>query len=172
MADENAKPQTPEIEDNLAGENILLVTHPVLMRQHPGGSLLIAFGLVLGLLGLIMGIAGREWLGLESGWLMIVGGVLAAGAAAMFVWYWIQTRTRRLTITNERTLLEVGLVSRETSEVRHEDVRNIQVDQTAFERILSFGDLAISSSGQDTFEISIPKIPRPNDVAAIIRRYQ
>lgn len=172
MADENPQPQSPETEDRLAGENVLLVTHPVLLRQHVGGSLMIILGGVLGLVGLIMGLAGKELVGLEAGWLMIVGAVLLGLSLVTFGWYWIQTRSRRLTITNERTLLEVGLISRESSEVRHEDVRNIQVDQTAYERILNFGDLAISSSGQDTFEISMPKIPSPADVAALIRRYQ
>jgi uncharacterized membrane protein YdbT with pleckstrin-like domain len=75
-------------------------------------------------------------------------------------------------VTNRRTVLRRGLLARETSEVRHRDVRNVQVNQTTFERLLGVGDLALSSAGQSDFEIAVKGIPNPNRVADVIRDMQ
>jgi uncharacterized membrane protein YdbT with pleckstrin-like domain len=78
----------------------------------------------------------------------------------------------RLHITDERTLLVEGIISRYSTEVRHEDVRNLQVEQTALQRILGVGQIEISSSGQSAMEIVVKGVPDPQGIADLIRRHQ
>ncbi len=74
-----------------------------------------------------------------------------------------------LTLTDERTILRKGLLSKRTNEVRHEDVRNIQVTQSFVQRMLGVGRIAISSAGQDTIEIDMDGVRDPQAIANLIR---
>ncbi len=89
-----------------------------------------------------------------------------------FLVWWIKCKSVRLHITDERTLLVEGILSRYSTEVRHEDVRNLQVEQGAIQRLLGVGRIEISSSGQSTMEIVVNGVPDPQGIADIIRRYQ
>ncbi len=61
-----------------------------------------------------------------------------------------------------------GILSKFTSEVFHKDVRNVQVSQNVLQRLCDVGTIAISSSGQSDFEISVDSMPEPNRVKQII----
>jgi len=155
-------------------EDTVLEVHPVLVRKHPLRFVAVIVALLAGLAGIILGaIGGAALPGNAPPQLMLICGVILAGLAGMY-WLvaWLETRFTQLTITNRRTVLRKGLLARETSEVRHRDVRNLQVNQTTLERLLGVGDLAISSAGQDDLEISIEGVPDPARIAAIVRDMQ
>ena len=98
--------------------------------------------------------------------------IAAAWGGAFLAAWWIRLQFRVLRITEKRTLFRKGIFSKATNEVQHDDVRNIQMDQTFFQRLVGVGDLAISSSGQDDMEIDVRGISRPEEVVQLIRRYQ
>jgi len=77
-----------------------------------------------------------------------------------------------LTVTNDRTIYQRGFVSRETSEVQHDDVRNIQLDQSFVQRLLNVGGVSISSSGQDDIEVVAKRLPNPKRIIELIRANQ
>jgi len=56
--------------------------------------------------------------------------------------------------------------------VRHDDVRNIQVNQNIYQRAVGTGDIAISSAGQDNLEIDVDSIPQPEELATTVRDLQ
>lgn len=155
-------------------ENPVLTVHPVLVRRHP----LLCLGLLLvflaGMAGIVLGLMGGATVpgNVPSNLLMIGGILLVLAAAGYGLIAWLQTRYTRLSVTNRRTVLRRGLLSRRTSEVRHKDVRNLQVKQTTLERLLGVGDLLISSAGQDDIEISVEGLSNPEHVAAVIRDMQ
>jgi hypothetical protein len=155
-------------------ENPILVVHPVLIRKHPLRFLGVAIVLLAGIACIIAGLAGGAAApgNAPPGLLLIAGAILTGLAATYWLVAWIETRFTSLSITNRRSVLRKGLFSRETSEVRHRDVRNLQVEQSAIERLLNVGDLAISSAGQDDLEIAVAGIPDPTRVAAVIRDMQ
>ncbi len=99
-------------------------------------------------------------------------GIIAVGSLVSLGLWLLQTRFESLTITNERTIWAQGVFDRETSEVQHDDVRNIQMQQSLIDRILGVGRIAISSAGQDDMEIDIRGIPKPNQVADTVRSCQ
>lgn len=161
-----------------AAENVLETLHPSMFRAHPLKFLGLSIALIFGVIGMV------TWLVSEAG--LVLGGetwltptpllwmsilLTLLGGGWMFVW-WLQTIYVTLTITTVRSMLNRGLISRQTSEVRHTDVRNIQVDQNIWERIVGVGDIAISSAGQDDLEIDVDGLPHPNRVADRIREMQ
>lgn len=163
-ADEQStgKPRVEELHD----ERELRVVHPSMFRKHP--FLFLGLGLLV-----VGGIVGAIWMafGSDRDWALAGLGLAIAGVIAFGVW-WFRTRHQTLVITTKRTVLRTGFFARRTSEVRHDDVRNLQVNQSFVERVLGVGDLAISSAGQEDLEILIRGVPDPDSLAALIRDRQ
>jgi hypothetical protein len=161
--------QTPpdEIETTDTMESELAKVHPAMFRRRPFSWLGLALAAAAGVLGMIYAAAtgGREWLV----WLSAL--VAVAAAITFFVW-WIRTLCTTLTVTNVRTSLRRGILKKETSEVRHRDVRNLQVQQNLLERMFGVGTLEVSSSGQDVMEVAVDGVPKPEELAELIRKHQ
>ena len=85
--------------------------------------------------------------------------IVVVGLILFLIWY-LQTRATTLIVTNEQTTLRKGLLSKETNDVFHENVRNIQVKQSFFQRLMNVGYIGISSSGQAGLEIEINGLSR------------
>jgi len=73
----------------------------------------------------------------------------------IMIYMYLSSIGSSLTITQRRSTYRRGILSKQTSEVFHKDVRNVQVSQGLIERIFDIGKIGISSSGQDGFEIQI-----------------
>ena len=56
------------------------------------------------------------------------------GAIILLYWY-IKCLCATLTVTNMKTILRKGLLSKYTTEVWHHDVRNVQIQQSFFQRM-------------------------------------
>ena len=89
--------------------------------------------------------------------------LVGVGIVIFLVW-WLRCKGTQLTITTDRTRLRKGILSKSITEVWHQDVRNVQLNQTFFQRLLGVGALGISSAGQAGLEISVSGIPDPEQV--------
>jgi hypothetical protein len=98
-------------------------------------------------------------------------GAAVLGLLGFIIWV-VWTHTISLEITNKRTIERKGLFSRFTSEVRHQDIRNIQVTQSLFDRLMGVGRIGISSAGQDEIEIVADDIPSPHRLREVIDLYR
>ncbi|MHB8865464.1 MAG: PH domain-containing protein, partial [Pirellulaceae bacterium] len=107
----------------------------------------------------------------EESLLAVSIGMLVASGLYMLGW-WIQTQFVSLQVTTERNIFQRGIIARATSEVRHDDVRNLRINQTLIQRLFGVGTIAISSAGQDDFEIMIKGVPSPEELVKTIRDYQ
>ena len=161
-------------------EETVLVLHPAAFRNRPGKTLLAVLAVVLGVLcllgavgvGLGLGLLAQVEGAVGATALAAVGGVLILGGlVALGVW-WLRSRFETLTVTGQRTTYRFGVISRDTTEIQHEDIRNLQVDQSGFDRLLGVGDLFLSSSGQDGLEIRAYGIPHPEHAANVVRDLQ
>jgi len=161
-----ALPESETEDDTIPTERQLALMHPAMFGNHP----FYFIGLMILMIG---GLAGAVIAGLDGNIMMIIlgAGVAALGVIALGIW-WIQTRFRCLEVTDKRTIYRRGVFSKQTSEVQHDDVRNMQADQSFFDRIVGVGHVAISSSGQDDMEIDVRGLKSPNKVIEIIRKYQ
>ncbi|MEW4530542.1 PH domain-containing protein [Maioricimonas sp. JC845] len=97
--------------------------------------------------------------------------LVGVGVVILLVWY-IQTLGTELQVTNKRTILRKGLLSKYTSEVWHDNVRNVQIRQSFFQRIMDVGWIGISSAGQSGLEIAVAGIPNPEEAKEIIDRFR
>ncbi|QDV84733.1 PH domain-containing protein [Planctomycetes bacterium TBK1r] len=161
-------------------ERTLAEVHPVVFRSRPIATLVVAVVGIAAVVLMIMSVAGISLAGYTDETMVL-------GPASLLTWlcaivllviafvvgYWmLLSRFTTLTVTNDRTIYQKGIVSRETSEVQHDDVRNIQLDQTFFQRLLNVGGIGISSSGQDDLEVVAHRLPHPKRIIELIRENQ
>lgn len=165
-----AEGELPAIDHPERTEGELKSVHPAMFRTNP--VLFIGYWilLVLGITAIVL--AGWNYEIISQTFQLVAGSVLAILGAILLGKWFLETRFTQLTITNKRTVLRKGIIAKRTTEVQHDDVRNIQVDQNIYERLAGVGDLAVSSSGQDDLEIYVHGIPKPNEVAELIRDMQ
>ena len=172
------KARTAVVHDPAKDEEVLRVIHPAMLRNHPLSFMTIGLLLLVGLAGLLKSMTGNAELVLNDGEIMgasalrMVSLILCAIAALLYFVWWLKIITTTLTVTSERTRFSHGIISRHTSEVLHRDVKNLQIEQNILQRMLGVGDVAISSSGQDTLEIVAHAIPKPQAVAELVRDRQ
>jgi len=89
------------------------------------------------------------------------------GLIPLAIWYFKSIGTT-LIITEERTTLRRGVFSKYTTEVTHDNVRNVQIAQSFFQRLMGVGNVGISSAGQSGVEIYVRGIPDPDRVRELI----
>jgi uncharacterized membrane protein YdbT with pleckstrin-like domain len=160
------------------GEKTVMTVHPAMFRARPLKYVGLIAGIIIGLAGMLYFGVPVEGSAVDKWWrpitllLSIVFGIFAGASLISMIYWFVRTRNDSLTITDERTVWSRGILDRETSEVQHDDIRNIQIKQTFIDRILGVGRVAISSAGQDEMEIDIRDVPAPSQVADTVRSYQ
>lgn len=163
----------PRVSAQIANsEEVLREFHPVMFRNHLFLTTIALLFTAAGIAALISWAVGQELLGIEGIWLMIGGIFLTSIAAIYFLTRWIQKLAITMKITSQRTVVTRGIIAKSTNEVQHDDVRNIKSDRNIMERLLNYGDIALSSSGQDDMEIVVHDIPDPEGVIMEIRAHQ
>jgi len=97
---------------------------------------------------------------------------LAVGGIGFIVWWWLDRLSTSFEITTKRTIMHRGFFSKSSSEVVHDNIRNIQIDQTFLQRLTNVGRVGISSSGQDGVEIQVNHLANPNKLREVIDLYR
>ncbi len=175
---QSAKTPHARVDQPASDEEVIRRVHPAMFRSHPLRYVLLCLFFVAGLAGLEVSLLEGKGLVLGNGQMVdrsmvvTVSAILAGSAALLFAGWWIGVLTTTLTVTSERTRLRRGIIARHTTEVRHCDVRNLQVEQNILQRLWGVGDVAISSSGQDNLEIVVHAVPKPQEIASIVRDRQ
>jgi len=106
----------------------------------------------------------------ETGSFMkILGIFLIILAFFMLIWAVVSRFCRRYKITNLRVIAIEGLLSRKTSEVEIKDIRNIQIEQSFFHRLLRIGTVKIGTAGTAGVEVVLKVIPRPLRTRDLVR---
>ena len=98
--------------------------------------------------------------------LLVPAGV---GILALLFW-WLWARCATLTVADGRVILQMGILTRRTSEVLVRDIRNVQITQGPLQRFTDAGKIGISSAGQADVEIEIDGMLNPQQVKAIINK--
>jgi len=151
-------------DDKTHDEKLLLARNPAMFRNHPF--------YYIGCLILIVGPIVAKFV-LSAGEILsyIFYGLTALGALILFFW-WVQVKGTRLTLTDERIVLRTGILSKQTTEVYHADVRNVNISQSFFQRIFNVGSIGISSAAQSNIEIQASGIPKPQEIGELINQYR
>jgi len=135
-------------------------------------SRVIRFSLMV-LVGLIS-IVGLIWVPVtdKSVWYYALFGPLLLWSVALLSWWWIDRLSASLEITTKRTIMHRGFFSKSSSEVVHDNIRNIQIDQSFMQRVMKVGRIGISSSGQDGIELQVNHLKKPDYLREVIDLYR
>jgi uncharacterized membrane protein YdbT with pleckstrin-like domain len=119
-------------------EAIRYQSNPPMFRNHP-------FGFILSLI------------------------LIPAGIGILILAYWyVVTKTSKLTITETELKYETGLLSKTHRELRLTSIRSTRVYQSFFQRIFGTGDVEIFTAG-DTPEIVAKGMPDPAQVRELLK---
>jgi uncharacterized membrane protein YdbT with pleckstrin-like domain len=118
-----------------------------------------------GIGGIVLGVQSRPVLAACTA----IAALLALGGLG--IWK-VSTYNTRLRVTNKRSTLTVGLLSRRTTEVLHDNIRNVKIEQRFWERVWNVGRISIASSGTDEEEIEMAGVPDPHELARIVDLYR
>lgn len=99
-------------------------------------------------------------------------GVVGLVALVSFLIWKVRNMGTALEITTRRSIERVGLFSKFTSEILHEDVRNIQVTQSFRERLMGVGTIGISSAAQNEVELVAKDVRNPDRIREVIDAYR
>ncbi len=126
---------------------------PALRNQWGAVSVLMVLAVLL-----MVSLNGTRGSGSDSGFLLVAFG-LPLLALSLFIAY--RHFSWRFTIEDGVIESRHGLVGREVRSVRVEDVRNINVKQTIWQRILNLGDVEFSSAATTGAEVVFVGVSRP-----------
>ncbi|HYE62093.1 MAG TPA: PH domain-containing protein [Phycisphaerales bacterium] len=147
----------------------VMVVRPAMLGAHPIRFLLLTLALLGGIAGAIY------WLVYLNPRHLPLGGTSAAIAIValkVFIIWKVHTLSEGLRITTKRVIETKGLLSKATSEVRHADIKNVQVEQTFLDRVWNVGTLKLSSSGENEDPIEMRDMPNPAKVRDVIDLYR
>jgi hypothetical protein len=157
--------------NNRAAEQDVLTVNPAAFRERPVQTLVLAGLILAGLTGLIM-FTGEASQGFAFAALVAFSALVTAAAALLLAGRFALSKFESLTVTTQRSVWARGVINRRSSEVQHDDIRNIQVQQDLVQRLVGAGTIAISSAGQDDMEIVVQGIANPHRVIETIRTHQ
>jgi uncharacterized membrane protein YdbT with pleckstrin-like domain len=69
---------------------------------------------------------------------------------ATFVGGWIKRATTRYRVTDKRINVRTGLIARHDASTHLDRVQNVNIDQTAFQRLLGVGNIDWDTAGTDS----------------------
>jgi len=93
------------------------------------------------------------------------------GIPVVIIWY-LRCLMTKLIVTNRKSVLRKGILSKHTIELLHEHVRSVSVSQRLFERILNVGRVDIATASSGVAEISVSGMIAPEKIKGIIQQYQ
>jgi len=97
---------------------------------------------------------------------LILGIVLIPVIVGIFltIYEWLRLRAIELGVTSHRVVRKSGIISRTTDEIRLTAIETIDLQQSAWGRILGFGDVRVTGRGESSMLLS-----RVSDPVAVKR---
>ena len=153
-------------------EREICVVRTAMFRAHP---IWYVFIVLMFIAGIGLSILAPTSAQIDNWWTWVGLGAAAFAALWWVFWWAAPHRWVKLIITNKRTIRQEGIVMRKTSEVLHNHIRNIKIEQTVLDRLLGVGRISIDSAGgsdDELIEIVMENIPKPYEVKGIIDQYR
>ena len=140
--------------------------NPAMFRNHP-----FRFTFLV-LLIPVFGAAAVSLGGDPANTALATASVAVLGAALLILMFWyVQTKAAKLSITKEHILYEVGLLSKTRTDIDVDNIRSVKVNQPFIKRIFGVGNIKIYTSGDEP-EIVVEGLPHPNRIRELIQQLQ
>jgi membrane protein YdbS with pleckstrin-like domain len=104
-----------------------------------------------------------------AGW--IITAILAAAQIVVLVIAWMKLRTTMYVVTNQRVMIEQGILSKSVNEIDLRYVDDSQFFQGLSDRILGIGNVTLISSDANTPTYALRSVRDPRGVREMIRTH-
>jgi len=104
-----------------------------------------------------------------AGW--VIAGILAAVQLVNVLVSWMKLRTTMYIVTNQRVMIEQGIVSKSVNEIDLRYVDDSQFFQGLSDRILGIGNVTLHSSDANTPTYMLRSVRDPRGVRELIRAH-
>ena len=104
-----------------------------------------------------------------AGW--VIAGILAAVQAVVIVIAWLKLRSTMYIITNQRVILEQGILSKTVNEIDLRYVDDSQFFQGLTDRLLGIGNVTMISSDKTSPTYMLRSVSDPRAVRELVRTH-
>lgn len=110
----------------------------------------------------------EQWKGTPSQWVNFWwwAGIITIPYA---LWKYFETKYTTYTLTSQRLRMERGVLTKSVDEVELYRIKDTQLSQTVWDRVLNIGTIEVLSSDETNPKIFLPKIPNPREVREQLR---
>ncbi|MEE8599994.1 PH domain-containing protein [Euzebya tangerina] len=144
----------------------------IVLDLNPHWRIFLAPGLLL-LIALAALVAVPSLIEDAESWVTIVSAIPLGLGLIWFAYRYATWRTTHFVVTTDRVIYRSGIISKAGQNIPLERINNVAFSQTAIERLLRVGDLAIESAGEtgrQTFEDVLNPSKVENRIYAEIER--
>ena len=96
-----------------------------------------------------------------------IGFYFLIGSSFILIINYLALSSQILTIDKEKTIFKTGILSKKTNDIKHIDIKRIDISQFFVQRILGIGDVSIFTGG-DKPEITIRGVEEYNKVKNLL----
>lgn len=86
------------------------------------------------------------------------------------LWKWLETRSHRYVLTDQRLQLSRGILNRVTEDLELYRVRDTRLEQPFWQRMLGLGEVVLFTTDASTPEIHLPWLPDAAGVRENLRK--
>ena len=101
-----------------------------------------------------------------------IRGALTLVAVVLLIWIRLDRAARKYTVTSKRVSVEYGIVSKQSNEMRIQDIRSINLTTKGFSGLLGIGRLEFSSAAADDADVIFWNTPNAEKVRDMVRSLQ
>lgn len=98
--------------------------------------------------------------------------VAVVGTVITILFSMVQRMATTFTITDERLIIERGLLSKRMQQTRIERVQNVNTSQSVLERMLNVGVVDFDTAGSGDSDFSFTGVAHPAEIVAVVDRAQ
>jgi membrane protein YdbS with pleckstrin-like domain len=104
--------------------------------------------------------------------LWIIRGVLVLLAVVLVVWIRLDRSGRKYIVTNKRVSVEFGIISKQSTELRIQDIRSINLTTSGVSGLVGIGRLEFSSAASDDADVIFWNVPDAEKIRDTVRSLQ
>jgi len=149
-------------------EKVLYETYPSWIYYWKEFGFMIGIPIFAVLFVSILGIYLPDIMSLSIGFIIILISLLIS--AGIFAHVWIERTSHKLKITENKIIYEQGFFSKKVKEIKKNDIRTVEIDQSFIDRLLNIGTLKIATPATAGYEIVFFGLKNPSAVKMKIEK--
>jgi uncharacterized membrane protein YdbT with pleckstrin-like domain len=102
----------------------------------------------------------------------IIRGILLAAALLLVGWIRLDRSGRKYVVTNRRVSVEYGIISKQSTELRIQDIRSINLTTSGLAGLAGIGRLEFSSAASDDADVIFWNTPSAEKIRDLVRSLQ